>query len=259
MVTSGEGCNVALHPCATVEPEHAVEAAMLEPKSSGEKHQYKHILPSSRHEGGMWMHWLVQLRWVALVAQAVVIAFSVSVLHRPAWTVPAMVAVMWFLLVGNHRALRHLQSGEEIEEIALFNQLGLDVVALTLLLLLSGGPDNPFVILYLVHMAMAALVLHDQAAVFLGGGILGGFTLLHVGHLPLHPDQHPWLSGPTLMSVGQYVAFTVTLVSVGYFVIGAANSWRRREQQLREARARLGQKNTEEHPWPYGDEEPVEV
>ncbi|MCB9683069.1 MAG: hypothetical protein H6733_16515 [Alphaproteobacteria bacterium] len=223
---------------------------MLEPKTTEERHAYHYTLPSSRHEGGMWLYWLVQLRWVALVAQAVVLAFSVRVLHQPAWTVPAMVATMWVLLVANHRALRTLESDDEVQPIVLFNHLFLDMVALTVLLMLSGGAANPFAILYVVHVAMGALVLAPQAAAFLTLAALVCWLLLHVVSLPLHLEQHAWLAPSTLMVSGQVMAFAVTLGSVAFFVIGAANSWRRREAQLRQARARLGHPNTEEVPWP---------
>ncbi|MCB9663968.1 MAG: hypothetical protein H6732_07630 [Alphaproteobacteria bacterium] len=231
---------------------------MLEPKPSEVPHHHALLLPSSLRGRTLWLYWLVQLRWVALVAQAVVIAFSVSVLSRPELTVPAMVAVMWVLLLANHLALRTLDRDEEVAEVTLFNHLGLDMLALTALLALSGGADNPFAILYVVHLAMGALMLSMHGAGFLGGLALLCWSLLHLGGVPLALGGHAWASPEVLLTAGRWVALVVTGGSVLGFVVAAANSWRRREEQLAQARRSLGETMTIEEPWGWTEDDAVD-
>lgn len=213
--------------------------------------------PSSLDEPAMWMTWLIDLRWVALAAQAVVIAVSFNVIDRPALTIPIMVTLMILLAAANVTAARRVESGAPILPVALFNHLWYDLAALTVMLLMTGGPGNPFVALYAVHVAMAAVVLNQRGATAIFVAALACFGLLHLGPMPLHLDHHPLLSAGTLGTLGQFVAFAVTLGSVGAFVSGTSESLRRREAQLRDARQRLGEGMTEEVPHPATREVPL--
>ena len=114
------------------------------------------------------------------------------------------------------------------------------------MLLLSGGASNPFSILYIIHVAIAGIALAGEAAaaVFALTGLC--YLVLQVGGLPLHLDQHGMFEEATLIRLGHFAAFAATAGSVGYFVLGMSNSLRKRVRQLREARARLGEPNTEE-------------
>jgi two-component system sensor histidine kinase RegB len=198
----------------------------------------------------MWMAWLIRLRWLAVSAQALVISSTLSVLDRPAWTVPAMVAIIGALAAANLGAASRLEAGQEVDRATLFNHLWFDLAALTVMLLLTGGPANPFVMLYAVHVTLGAMVLGREGAAALFVAAVACFGLIHLGPLPLHLDHHPLLSARALGATGQAVAFVATLGSIGLFVVGMSESLQRREAQLREARARLGEAGTEEVPHP---------
>lgn len=223
---------------------------MLAENPSGRTWKHGLRTPSFRDEPSMWMEWLIRLRWLAVSAQALVIGTTLGVLDRPALTVPVMLLVMGALVVANGVASRRLDLGLPVDRPMLFNHLWFDLAALTVMLLLTGGPSNPFVMLYAVHVAMGAMVLGRSGALVLLVATVGCFALLHLGPLPLHLDRHPLLSAPTLTTVGQSVAFVTTLASIGGFVVGMSESLSRREEQLREARARLGEPMTEEVPHP---------
>lgn len=228
---------------------------MLQPQPSDQPHPHGLLLPSSLRGRALWLYWLVQLRWVALMAQAVVIALAVPALTHPELTVPGMIAVMWVLLLANHTAQRTLDDDQEVSEVTLFNHLGLDMLALTGLLALSGGPGNPFAALYVVHLAMGALVLSRHAAPFLGIIALSCWTLLHLGSVPLDPSGFTWMAPDTALALGRWVALVATGASVLVFVIAASNSWRRREEQLAQARRLLDQTMTEERPWAWTEDD----
>ena len=188
-------------------------------------------------EGGMWLFWLVRLRWVAIAAQIITLAFAVQLVDRPSVVLPALIAVISVLGVANLYATRVLGAAEHVPEERLLSQLALDVAALTTFFVLTGGPDNTFTSLYFVHIAMGAVMLSPTRAGLLTGLVLACYTLLFAFHLPLHWERHT-LDEFTLMRLGKMVSFTITLGSVAGFTMGLARSFRFRKQQLLEARDR---------------------
>jgi two-component system sensor histidine kinase RegB len=187
-------------------------------------------------EGALWLRWLVRLRWVAIAAQFVTLSFSFSVLASPLLVVP-LGAVIGALALANLRALQLLASRERISEENLLAQLALDVLALTSFFSVAGGPENPFTILYVIHVAMAAIMLPVRYALGLTGIVVGCYALLHVWHLPLHLEHHS-LEVTTLVIIGRFTSFAIASISVAAFVVGLATSLRRRSRQLLEARDR---------------------
>ena len=63
---------------------------MLWPKPSDRSWKYPETGVVFRDEPTMWMAWMIRLRWLAVSAQALVISLTLSVLDRPAMTVPVM-------------------------------------------------------------------------------------------------------------------------------------------------------------------------
>jgi two-component system sensor histidine kinase RegB len=202
------------------------------------------IAGTSDDEGALWLRWLVRLRWVAIAAQILALAFSFSLLQN-VWLLVPLGIVIVLLVVGNLRALQILAIDEgpgageatPVAEDVLLAQLGIDVVALTGFFVLAGGPENPFTILYVIHVAMAAIMLPPRRSAALTALVLGCYGLIHVVHVPLRFDHHA-LTQSTLIGLGRVLSFTVASVSVGIFAVGLATSLRRRSAQLLEARDR---------------------
>lgn len=194
-------------------------------------------MPSSdeRNQNVVWLAWLTRLRWVALVAQLITLGFTFQLLDSAALLFP-LGCVMLCLLAANLRAMQ-LLSRTEVRDETLLWQLALDVVALTAFFVLAGGRENPFNVLYLIHVAMGAVMLRPAYAAILTVGVLGCYGLLHVWSLPLHFERHSIEPG-VLSTIGHLLAFAVTTVSVAVFVVGLADSLRQRKLQLLEARDR---------------------
>ncbi len=189
-----------------------------------------------RGEGTLWLEWLAQLRWVAIFAQVVTLGFSWNLLSYPVFVVPLLLAVIGGLVVSNVYALAWLRHGE-VEQRQLFLQLGLDVVALTVFFVAAGGPTNPFTVLYLIHVSMAAVMMETRYAAWLWALVIGCYGIVQVWHLPLQLDRHA-LSATTLYRLGQVLSFTITVLSSGIFVLGMARSLRSHRRRLLEARER---------------------
>ncbi len=186
----------------------------------------------------MWLAWLVRLRWVAVVAQLITLSFSASVLHQPVATIPALLLVVGGLVAANVQAGGTLRAGLPVSHDHLLVHLLLDVTALTAFFAAAGGSANPFVMLYMIHVAMGAVMLERRHALFLMAVVVLANMLLHRVSQPLHLDRHNLLDADTLAGIGQTVALTVTVFSVGLFTAGTAATLRRNKQRLLEARER---------------------
>jgi len=189
-------------------------------------------------EGSIWLTWLVRLRWIAVVAQLVTLGFTFGLLDSAEVVLPLLGATMGVLVVANLWAMRVLAVDDRpVREDLLLAQLGLDVAVLTVFFLMAGGPENSFTTLYLIHVAMAAVMLAPWRAAALAGFVVVAYVTLHVWHLPLHLERHS-LPERTLRELGDLLAFTITTTAVSAFVVALSRSLRQQKQQLLEARDR---------------------
>jgi len=191
---------------------------------------------SKPDESHIWLSWLTRLRWVALGAQVITLGFAYPLLDSVYLLFP-LGALMLALLAANLRALQVLARPAPIRSQTLWWQLVIDVLALTTFFLAGGGPDNPFVLLYFIHIAMGSIMLEARMAAGLALLILLCYVGIHLWHLPLHFENHTF-PPQVLIPLGQTIAFVVTTVSIAAFVGGLASTLRRRSLQLVDARDR---------------------
>jgi two-component system, sensor histidine kinase RegB len=194
------------------------------------------LLPSDPDEGKLWLTWLVRLRWLALFAQAVTLAFVFQLLQG-AVPILAWLGTMAVLGLANLWAIARQGRAEEVPATAVLGQLLIDVLALTTFFAVGGGPDNPFTPLYLVHIAMAAVMLPPRFSAVVATAVLAGYSGLFLGHYELAFHRHS-LPEFVLVRLGRWLAFVLTSLSIAVFVVGIASSLRRRKEQLLDARDR---------------------
>lgn len=189
--------------------------------------------PLSGPDAEIWLPWIVRLRWVAAAGQvcAILVARVVLGLDLP---------VGWMLLVatataasngGLARFLPRL-SRRPVPTVA--GVLALDVGLLTALLALSGGPANPFSVLYLVPVALAAVVLGIRPA--LGIAMLSAFGYAALFALPGRAGLEHAMHGPGAMTrhlAGMWIATAAAAGIIGVFVAQIVAALRRREEQVR--------------------------
>lgn len=194
-------------------------------------------VPSATDEGTLWLSWLYRLRWVAIIAQMVTLGFVFPLLASP-MLMAAWAAIIVVLAVANGWMSHLLESNEgDIPPSTVTIQLALDVAALTGFFYIGGGIENPFTSLYLVHVAMAGIMLPPRHAVAIAALSLVGYATLFLDPYPLGWDRHA-LPEVLLHPVGHAIAQTISSTSVAVFVIGVASSLRRRREQLLQARER---------------------
>jgi len=196
--------------------------------------------------------WLTRLRWAAIAGQlcTVVVAEQALGVQIPWGPLAAVFAAEVALSLFAHAWLRARQPiGEGVIGAAVIA----DLLALTLLLYFTGGPTNPFNFLYLVHIALAAVVLSPRWTWALAVLSAGLFALLFVASEPLRmvgeaaPDMghammsHGMHGGSAAMDVhtrGMWVAFAVAAVFIVYFTSRINRELVERERELGDVRDR---------------------
>jgi two-component system sensor histidine kinase RegB len=176
------------------------------------------------------LRWLVRLRWWAVVAQAGVLSAAVLGLGIDL-PVPALAAVVGALGLSN-LALSRLRGPPRLLVPA---TLLADLVALTVLLALTGGPTNPFTVLYIVHVALAAVVLSPAWTWGMAAAAVACFGVLFL----LDPPDTELVHDPEAMRghlVGMWVGFAAAGVAIAGVVARLAADLRARDEELSRAR-----------------------
>jgi two-component system sensor histidine kinase RegB len=174
---------------------------------------------------------LFWLRWGAVIAQSIVIAFVDRMLESPVPLKPLVLTIaalaLWNVL--SYRAA-HAKRQVRYAEVAL--NLIVDIGAFTSTLYFTGGPTNPFVSIYLVPISLAAASLPAVYA-WLIGAICGlGYSLLWWRHVPLPSVNAQFGADFDLHVVGMWVNFLIAAALIVFFVGRMANLVRRRDQEL---------------------------
>jgi two-component system sensor histidine kinase RegB len=110
--------------------------------------------------------------------------------------------------------------------------LAFDTACLTALLALSGGPANPFSVLYLVEITLSAVVLSKAWTWTLGVLSVVGFGSLFWAHVrvPVFEGHHD-TGGFSAHLVGMWIAFAVGALLITFFIGKVSEALRRKEQE----------------------------
>lgn len=189
------------------------------------------------------IHWLVSLRWVACSGLFFVIWLASSPLDvlpdpRPLYVICIILAFYnAALLIVSRKSAR--LSAEWIERI-LFWQITIDLVALTLLLYFSGISHNPFILYFVFHIIIAAILLPDLYAYLeavLASLMVGAvLALQYWGLIPEHALNLPSTTNGDegIFLLAEFLALSSTLVFAAYFTVSVLRYVRYAESQIRQ-------------------------
>ena len=181
--------------------------------------------------------WLVRLRWTAVAGQLGAILFTRFVLGLELPLYPLITILM--LTAVSNGILQDFPTGERSGNGNLLfgGVLALDLLFLTAILYYTGGIHNPFTTFYLVHIALAAMILRGRALWALVGVSAGCFLFLSFNFHPLE-GMLEQLTTARLHLKGMAVAFFITSACIAYFVGRLQETLNHREAELGEARLR---------------------
>lgn len=180
--------------------------------------------------------WLVRLRFGAVLGQALVIA-GVELGMGLSLPLSALALVIALELAVNVWSVVHLRRGEAIRERHVALVLAADLVLFSVLLALTGGPSNPFGFLYLIHIALAAIVLPQRTSFGLVALALGCSLALFFANVPL-PHDHTLHHAFGWHQRGMWVAFGIAAVFIVYFIQRVLRELATIEHALRASRER---------------------
>lgn len=179
---------------------------------------------------------LVQLRWLAVCGQLATILGVQFVLHAQLPLVEMLVLVGLLCLFNLASWLRWRMAAGDISNGELFASLLVDVSFLSALLYYSGGIANPFIFLYLLQIAVGAVLLKPRYIWAMVALTCLCFVMLTVGNRPLNlPD----LVGPALSLHyigGLLVCFTLNAALLVIFIHRIGKNLRQRDARLSDLR-----------------------
>ena len=179
------------------------------------------------------LQWLVFLRWGAVIGQAATIgAAEVMFGHLPLGRLFAYVGA----LAATNLGLTMVKDRTASPRLLCGAVLTFDTLLLSGLLQAVGGAYNPFSILYLVHITLAAVVLGRRWTWFLAALSVVCYGLLFAANPP--EAAH----GATDLRIhlrGMWVAFVVATGLTAYFVVQLSSAIERRDADIADMRARV--------------------
>ncbi|WP_327754208.1 ATP-binding protein [Sphingobium sp. SJ10-10] len=186
---------------------------------------------------------LVQLRWLAIAGQLITI-LAVHFVMGIRLPIAPMLLVAGMAILMNGLSFGVLRKRTDVSHAELFLSLLFDVLLLTAQLYLSGGATNPFISLYLVQVALGAVLL-DRWSIW---GIVFVSTLC-AGLLALHYrplDLNGVLEGHLfdLHIIGAWICLTMIAVLLVLFVLPVTRNLQVRDAYLAKLRQHAAE---EEH------------
>ena len=188
------------------------------------------LRPAGELAPSLALPWIAKLRYGVVAGQAVLILvahFGFDVSLPLAWLALPLAA-----MTASNIMLDRLVTALGARP-ALGFLLALDTLCLTALLALSGGPANPFSLLYLVQITLSAVVLSKEWTWGLGVLSVAGFGFLFWVHVRLPVfEMHHTSEGFSFHLVGMWIAFAAAALLITVFIGKVSEALRRREQEV---------------------------
>lgn len=171
------------------------------------------------------------LRWIAVAGQLI----AVLVVHL--WFGFELPILLCLIVIGLSAALNIVMSLRYPSSLRLRTPFALmmltyDILQLALLLLLTGGLNNPFAVLLLVPVTISASTQSPRTTLFLGSIAVFCTTILLEFHYPL-----PWMGGeildfPVIYRVGHWAAIVLGMVFLALYTWRIAKEGREMSQAV---------------------------
>jgi signal transduction histidine kinase len=188
--------------------------------------------------------WLIRLRWAAGVSAILATWFVETVFSLDAPTLP-LYAIGGFILLYNlvfyvleRRLSRATAPAAAYQRLAIW-QVGLDWLAMTLLIHFSGGIESPVTLFFIFHVVIASVFFSPRATLtfaLLAIALVSGIALLEYTGLLPHEPIRGFLEAP-LYQNGMYVVavlffFASTVLISAYLGSSIQQRLRKREAEI---------------------------
>lgn len=175
--------------------------------------------------------WLIRLRWGAVAGQLLTIAVARVALdvEMPLGRLLPIVACTAATNLALGVRFRRADPSRLCGSV-----LVLDTLLLSVLLMLTGGPSNPFSVLYLVHITLAAVLLGARWTTLVASLSIACYGGLFLVASAASGSDHQHVHGGMLSSHlhGMLVAFVVAAALVAYFVVQLSEAIEARDREI---------------------------
>ncbi len=175
-------------------------------------------IPDSPHAGGQWvrLRTLIVLRWAAMLGQ--VAAIIVAILFFSLDINLLLVGLAISLGVSaNLITLTFYPRNARLNEKQATLWLLFDTFQLAFMVFLTGGLHNPFMVLIVAPVTVAATALSTRATVIVGGAAIAATTIVADINLPLQTQMGFALRMPEIFVFGLWVAVVVSICFIGLY------------------------------------------
>ena len=183
------------------------------------------------------LRWVLRLRWGAVAGQLATIGGAALAFRLKVPIVP-LAAVVAATVASNLGLARWMSAPRPVSSGTVAAVLAFDTLSLGALLYFTGGPSNPFSVLFLVQITIAAVVLGLPYTTAIVALSTGTYALLFFENVPLPGIEHMHHAGTSAFNLhlqGMFVAFTLAAGLIAYFVTQVSEALRERDAQLARA------------------------
>lgn len=159
---------------------------------------------------------LVILRWIAILGQITALIVSVRTLGLDIEVGLAAMAIGASIIANLFSTFLYPET-KRLSELEAMLMLLFDLLQLCLLLYLTGGLNNPFALLVLAPVTIAATFLRLRDTAILGAITILILTALAAWHMPLRTMAGDVLQMPDLFRFGFWVALVIGVVFLGAY------------------------------------------
>ena len=182
--------------------------------------------------------WVVRLRYGMALGEGGIVGLAATrfgLSAALAWSFVPLAVV----LASNILLARLRSAGERAPEVAVVAMFVLDTVCLTVMLGLTGGPSNPFSLLYLVQITVSAVVLQKLWTWALGALSTLCFGALFFWRVPFAPFEGHRVANASPHLIGMWVAFVIAAALIAFFTGKVSEELRRREREVLQLQGRI--------------------
>ncbi len=159
---------------------------------------------------------LILLRWVAIVGQLAAITVAHRIYHIQLELGLCYLAV-GVSVIGNLIAMFVFPENKRLSETENLLMVLFDLLQLALLLYLTGGLNNPFAMLLLGPVTVAASMMGLRSTLIIGASAIILVTLLAQFHLPLLAQEGFVLRIPDIFRFGTWAAIIIATLFMGAY------------------------------------------
>ncbi|HVJ52859.1 MAG TPA: ActS/PrrB/RegB family redox-sensitive histidine kinase [Aliidongia sp.] len=188
------------------------------------------LLPFTAERGRINLRTLIMIRWIAVIGQAI----TLLIVHLAlGFTLPLEIALGVVAASALINIANSLQKSGSVRlgdrDVTLY--LAYDVIQLGALIYLTGGLQNPFVLLLLAPVTVGATILSRASTIMLSMVTVAVITGLAIWHLPL-PWDEDLLQLPALYIMAVWLAMTLATIFISAYIWSVTEEGRRMSDAL---------------------------